>query len=48
MKKQRLAREVLAALGSCGDETEWVGDRTPEQAWLDCPRGDWLLKEKKA
>lgn len=38
-----LACEVLAALGSCGDEADWIGDRTPKQAWLECPRGDWLL-----
>lgn len=28
---------------ACEDATEWVGDRTPEQAFTDCPNPYWLL-----
>lgn len=25
------------------DEFEWVGERTIEEAWAECPRGDWMI-----
>jgi hypothetical protein len=36
-------RALLEGLGACPEAIEWAGDRTPEQAWRECPRGDWLL-----
>jgi len=36
-------KAALLQLGACDAALEWVGDRTPEQAWQECPRGDWLL-----
>ncbi len=37
------AKELLKKLNSCNEAIEWVGDRTIEQAWEDCERGDWML-----
>ena len=34
---------LLQQLGACLEAREWAGERTPEQAWHDCERGDWLL-----
>jgi hypothetical protein len=36
-------KNILKKLRACEESVEWVGDRTPEQAYNDCPRGDWLL-----
>jgi len=36
-------KNILKKLCACEESFEWVGDRTPEQAYNDCPRGDWLL-----
>ena len=35
----------LEAIGACRDAITWVreSDLTLEDAWLACPRGDWLL-----
>ena len=30
-------------MDACQEAIEWVGDRTLEQAWNDCERGDWML-----
>jgi len=27
----------------CKKAIQWVEDRTLQQAWNDCPRGDWML-----
>jgi len=35
--------QYLRSIGACVAATEWVGNRTPEQAWAECPRGDWML-----
>jgi hypothetical protein len=36
-------KNILNELRACEESVEWVGDRTPEQAYNECPRGDWLL-----
>jgi hypothetical protein len=36
-------RDQLIRLKACSDAVEWVGERTLEQAWADCERGDWML-----
>lgn len=33
----------LAALGACDEARTWVAGQTREEAWQNCPRGDWLL-----
>ena len=42
-KPEALARDILAPHQPCGDAVVWLAGRTPEAAWRDCPRGDWLL-----
>ncbi|MCK9621980.1 MAG: hypothetical protein M0R47_15780 [Methylobacter sp.] len=37
------AKELLMKLGACIDAINWVGDRTIEDAWNECHRGDWML-----
>jgi hypothetical protein len=37
------ARDVLADMGACDEALAWVGERTAAEAWLECPRADWLL-----
>jgi hypothetical protein len=32
----------LFAWDACDPAVEWVGKRSPESAWADCPRGDWM------
>ena len=36
-------QEHLSELGACLEAREWAGDRTPQQAWGECERADWLL-----
>lgn len=36
-------REELTKIDACKEAIEWVGDRTLEQAWNECERGDWML-----
>ena len=36
-------KEELHKLHVCKEAIEWVGDRTLEQAWNECERGDWML-----
>jgi len=36
-------RDRLIELEACEAALEWVEDRPLDQAWLECPRGDWLL-----
>jgi hypothetical protein len=36
-------RARLQALDACPEALEWLGERTLEQAWTECERGDWLL-----
>jgi hypothetical protein len=33
----------LGLIGACVEARTWVGDRTVEQAWAECERGDWLI-----
>ena len=33
----------LKEMSACNEAIGWVGDRTPEQAWNECERGDWML-----
>ena len=37
------ALELLKDYSPCGEAAEWLNDRSPKQAWLECERGDWLL-----
>jgi len=34
---------ALRRLGACGEARVWASGRTLQQAWAECPRGDWLL-----
>jgi hypothetical protein len=36
-------RDILIAKRACSEAIEWVGDRTAQEAWDECPRGDWML-----
>jgi hypothetical protein len=33
---------MLEGLNFCDKAIEWVGDRGPKEAWLDCPNGRWM------
>ena len=35
-------REQLQSMDACSEAVEWVGERTLEQAWAECPRGSWM------
>ena len=35
--------KILQKYNACKEAVDWIGDRSLEQAWKDCPRGDWLL-----
>jgi len=34
---------LLTRLDACREAREWSAGKTLEQAWAECPRGDWLL-----
>src|SRR5208337_3015165 len=36
-------KKLLKKLNACPDAIEWVGNRTPAEAWRDCERPDWAL-----
>ena len=36
-------KELLNKLNACSEAIEWVGDKSVEQAWNTCHRGDWML-----
>ena len=36
-------KTLLTKLKACKPALDWVGDKTIEQAWNECQRGDWLL-----
>jgi len=36
-------KQLLKSLNACPPALDWVGDRTFEQAYAECPRGDWML-----
>ena len=33
----------LEDLSACSEAVVWVGEKTLEQAWAECNRGDWML-----
>jgi hypothetical protein len=35
--------EKLTKMGACEEAVEWVGDKTLDEAWAECERGDWML-----
>ena len=36
-------KTLLTKLNACKEAIDWVGNKTIEQAWNECQRGDWLL-----
>lgn len=36
-------KDLLKELNACDEAIEWVGDKTWEEAYNTCERGDWLL-----
>jgi hypothetical protein len=36
-------KQQLIEMEACREIINWVEDRTLEQAWRDCHRGDWML-----
>ena len=34
--------EYLESIKACEIAVLWVGDRDPQTAWAECPRGDWM------
>ena len=36
-------KQQLIEMDACQDAIDWVEDRTVQQAWKDCQRGDWML-----
>ena len=36
-------KQQLIEMDACQDTIDWVEDRTIQQAWTDCQRGDWML-----
>ena len=36
-------QRYLKSIGACAEACLWCGERTAEQAWLECERADWLL-----
>jgi hypothetical protein len=35
--------DFLRNINACHETIKWVGNRTAQQAWNDCPRADWML-----
>ena len=36
-------KELLLKLKACGPAIDWAGDKTIEEIWETCHRGDWML-----
>jgi hypothetical protein len=36
-------KHKLIEMNACSEAIEWIEDRTLEQAWNECERGDWML-----
>ena len=34
--------DKLHKMNACPEAVAWVGDRTLQQAWTECERGDWM------
>ena len=43
VRNKKSALRVLDKYSACEEAQEWVGERTVEEAWVECPRGDWML-----
>src|SRR5690606_27682000 len=37
-------RAILRRVGACRDAWQWSRGMGLRQAWMTCPRGDWLLR----
>ena len=37
------AKDLIEKHNGCQEAIEWAGDRTVQEAWDECPRGDWML-----
>ena len=37
------AKELLTKLEACQPSIEWAGEKTVDEAWETCDRGDWML-----
>jgi len=37
------AKELLKKHNACNEAIEWAGDKTIQEAWDTCKRGDWML-----
>ena len=40
---KQLLKELLRELDACAEGVQWVNDKTLEEAWAICHRGDWML-----
>ena len=36
-------KELLKKLNACQPAREWADDKTIEEIWATCYRGDWML-----
>ena len=36
-------KTLLKNLNACQEAIDWVGDKSLQEAWNTCPRGDWML-----
>jgi hypothetical protein len=43
MTATKTFKEQLLEIRACEEAVAWVGDKTLEQAWNECHRGDWML-----
>jgi hypothetical protein len=43
MTTNKQFREWLVRHKACAEALEWLGDRTPQQAWDECPDPRWML-----
>ena len=41
--KNKKAIDVLREFAPCRAAVEWLDDKTPEEAWNTCHRGDWMV-----
>jgi len=37
------AKELLIKMNACPKAIQWVGDKSVQEAWESCTRGDWML-----
>ena len=35
--------QFLRSISACDDAVDWVGEKSLQEAWETCPRGDWML-----